>query len=270
VLVKIALRTKILTRYGLLSGILLLMLSTTAKATDCVILLHGLARSDSSFSTLQEQLSDDGYRVVNHHYPSTQYDIKTLAKAAIDTSLKKCHAMHQSQDKQSSSHSAAIHFVTHSMGGILVRQYLEEYTIPNLGRVVMLGPPNKGSEVVDALGDYKLFQWINGPAGMQLGTGKDTDNRIDKSASSNSLPSTLSAANFELGIIAGTRTINPILSSILPKPNDGKVSVESTKLKGMKDHLVMPVTHTFMMNNKNVIKQVLYFLEHGNFLRSEW
>jgi len=256
---------KIFSRYGLLSGVL--MLSATAQAADCVILLHGLARSDSSFSTLHDKLISRGYRVVNHNYPSTQYDIKTLAKAAIDTSLKECRAMSppQPQTKQLNTNGTAIHFVTHSMGGILVRQYLEEYTIANLGRVVMLGPPNKGSEVVDTLGNYQLFKWINGPAGMQLGTGNGTD----KSTASNSVPNTLSAANFELGIIAGTSTINPILSSILPKPNDGKVSVESTKLKGMKDHLVMPVTHTFMMNNKNVIKQVLYFLEYGNFLRSE-
>jgi pimeloyl-ACP methyl ester carboxylesterase len=273
VLLKKVLLTKILTRYGrlpgllpglllgLLPGILLFMLSVTTQATDCVILLHGLARSDSSFSTLQDTLVNHGYRVVNHHYPSTQYDIKTLAKAAIDTSLKECQAISRSQTKQPNINSTAIHFVTHSMGGILVRQYLQDYTIANLGRVVMLGPPNKGSEVVDTFGGYQLFRWINGPAGMQLGTGKSTD--------SSSVPNTLGAANFELGIIAGTRTINPILSSILPKPNDGKVSVESTTLKGMKDHLVMPVTHTFMMNNNNVIKQVLYFLAYGNFFRSE-
>ena len=229
-------------------GVLLLMLSATAQAADCVILLHGLARSDSSFTTLHNKLTSNGYRVVNHHYPSTQYDIRTLAKEAISASLKQCQSP--------VDNGLVIHFVTHSMGGILVRQYLSEYTIPNLGRVLMLGPPNKGSEVVDTFGDYQLFKWINGPAGMQLST------------KSSSLPNTIGAANFDLGIIAGTRTTNPILSTILPKPNDGKVSVESTKLKGMKDHITMPVTHTFMMSNKKVMKQVLYFLEHGEFWRS--
>ena len=235
--------------------LLLLTLSVATQATDCVILLHGLARSDNSFSDLHDKLVSNGYQVVNQHYPSTQYNIKTLAKTAIDTSLKQCQSMSQANMRVSKNHRTAVHFVTHSMGGILVRQYVSEYIIPNLGRVVMLGPPNKGSEVVDALGDYQLFKWINGPAGVELSTKDD------------SVPNALGAADFELGVIAGTRTINPILSSVLPKPNDGKVSVESTKLKGMDDHLVLPVTHTFMMSHSKVMQQVLYFLEYGQFWR---
>lgn len=121
----------------------------------------------------------------------------------------------------------------------------------------MLGPPNKGSQVVDNLSNVPGYQFINGPAGLQLGTGKE------------SLPNALGAVNYEVGVIAGTKSINLMLSQYLPNPDDGKVSVENTKLEGMKDHLTVPATHTFMMNNKKVIQQVLYFLEHGVFKRKE-
>jgi hypothetical protein len=150
---------------------------------------------------------------------------------------------------------AKINFVTHSMGGILVRQYLSTNEIPSLRRVVMLGPPNKGSQVVDTLKDMPGFKLINGPAGMQLGTDYL------------SVPNKLGAANFDVGIIAGTRSINLILSTLLPSPNDGKVSVENTKLEGMSDHISLPVTHPFMMSNNEVITQVLHYLTYGSFNR---
>ena len=148
-----------------------------------------------------------------------------------------------------------MHFVTHSLGGILVRQYLRDHDIPNLGRVVMLGPPNKGSEVVDRLSDFPGFRFVNGDAGLELGTGET------------SVPNQLGRANFELGVIAGTRSINLFLSSMIPGPDDGKVSVENTRLEGMRDHLEMEVTHPFMMRNDRVIDQVIHFLGNGQFSR---
>ena len=148
-----------------------------------------------------------------------------------------------------------IHFVTHSLGGILVRQYLSEFAIPNLKRVVMLGPPNKGSEVVDKLAGLPGFKLVNGVAGLQLGT------------DAASVPNKLGAAEFELGVIAGTKSVNWMLSLLIPSTDDGKVSVDSTKLEGMKDHIEMPVTHPFMMSDKKVIAQVIGFLETGQFER---
>jgi len=189
-------------------------------------------------------LDTAGYQVINKDYPSRQYTIEKLADQTISSALGDCPK------------NSTIHFVTHSMGGILVRQYLSKHQLANLGRVVMLGPPNKGSEVVDKLHNVPGFKLINGPAGMQLGTGRL------------SVPNRLGPADFELGIIAGTRSINLILSSMLPNPDDGKVSVENTKLEGMQDHIAMPVTHPFMMQNKDVITQVIHFLKQGVFDKS--
>jgi hypothetical protein len=119
----------------------------------------------------------------------------------------------------------------------------------------MLGPPNKGSEVVDRLREVPGFHFINGDAGLELGTGEA------------SLPNRLGPANFNLGIIAGTRSVNLILSTLIPGPDDGKVSVGNTQLEGMNDHIEMGVTHTFMMRNAAVIAQVIHYLETGNFKR---
>lgn len=214
-------------------------------ASDCVVLLHGLARSDNSFSKMEQNLNEEGYFVINNSYPSTKHDIETLANDIIPESVALC------------PDSSQIHFVSHSLGGILIRQYLSEHPVSNLGRVVMLAPPNKGSEITDEMKDNLIYKTINGPAGLQLGT------------DSMSVPNQLGPANFEVGIIAGTKTVNPILSQMLPNPDDGKVSVESTKLSGMADHIEMPYSHTFIMNKDDVIEQVIHFLENGSFKHSE-
>ncbi len=211
--------------------------------SEAVILLHGLARSDRSMNKLEKALAERGYRVHNVAYPSTRDTIRNLAEKAIPPALERC------------ADAPRVHFVTHSLGGILVRQYLGEHAVANLGRVVMLGPPNQGTEVVDKLGDFPGFRFFHGEAGLELGTGKG------------SVPNRLGRANFDLGIIAGTRSINLILSSLIRGPNDGKVSVDRTRVEGMRDHLEMPVTHPFMMRNPGVIEQVIHYLEHGSFKR---
>ncbi len=208
---------------------------------EIVILLHGLARSARSMRVMKLTLERAGFGVINCDYPSTQHSIEFLANEAIGSALSDC------------PDTAKIHFVTHSMGGILLRQYLSERRIENLGRVVMLAPPNKGSEVVDRLSGLPGYVWFNGPAGKELGTGK------------NSVPNSLKGCDFELGVIAGSRSINIFLSMMLPKPDDGKVSVENTKLDGMADHRVMPVAHPFIMKNKGVIHQTIHFLKQGMF-----
>lgn len=227
--------------------ILLLMLlvwGSVAQADDCVVLLHGLMRSSTSMNKMQRELDAEGYITANIDYPSRDYTVEELAEIAVEEGLAACRANDAIRQ---------IHFVTHSLGGILVRQYLSGNEIPELGRVVMMGPPNQGSAAVDELDEVPGFDWLNGPAGRQLGKGEG------------SVPLALGPADFELGVIAGNRTIDPITSAVLENPDDGRVSVEDTKLDGMADFVVVDHSHAFMMRMQKPIELTIRFLLTGQF-----
>lgn len=194
---------------------------------------------------LEHDLRADGYHVLNLAYPSQHADIRTLADATLGPVFSDAPA------------GTRIHLVTHSMGGILVRQYLHDHGTPaSLGRVVMLAPPNAGSELVDRLRGWSLYRALNGPAGVQLGT------------DAASTPCTLgpSPPSVEIGVIAGNRSLNPLFSACLTGPDDGKVTVASTHLAGETDHVTVPHSHTWLMWRRPVLDQVKVFLHTGRFV----
>jgi pimeloyl-ACP methyl ester carboxylesterase len=214
-------------------------------APDTVVLLHGLARSPLSLVRLGFALRAAGYTVRNLDYASRSADIATLATTTLGPVFA-----------EAPPDGTRIHVVTHSLGGILVRQYLHDHGVPpGLGRVVMLAPPNEGSEIVDRLRDWKLFQLINGPAGLELGTSP-----AEAPRALGPLPD-----GVEAGVIAGDRTLNPLFSALLPGPNDGKVTVAATHVVGETDHLTLPATHTWIMWRSDALAQVEAFLRDGRF-----
>ncbi len=211
-------------------------------ASECVVLLHGMGRTRFSMGALEDDLKEAGYRVVNHGYPSTSEPIEELAAVHVPRALSRC-----------GEESARVHFVTHSLGGILVRYYLQDHSLPPGSRIVMLSPPNQGSELADRFKDSLWYQWLTGPPGQQLGTGPD------------SLPRRLEPVDAQVGVITGRDTWEPWFSRLIPGADDGKVSVERAKLEEMTDFLVVDSSHPLIMYDRTVIAQVRRFLATGSF-----
>ena len=216
-----------------------------ADDKQCVVLLHGLARTYHSMEKMEQALLYAGYLTANIDYPSRTMKIQDLASMAVKEGVDSCKSQAASQ----------INFVTHSLGGILARYYLAKNSLPQLGRVVMLAPPNKGSLVADQFRNEHWFKWLTGPTGQQLGTGKE------------GIPGLLGAVDYPTGIIAGDEhsPVDNWMAEIIPGEDDGKVSVEHAKVEGMSDFIVLPYTHISIMKKDQVIRQTLYFLKKGRF-----
>lgn len=209
-----------------------------ALTHEPVVLLHGLARGPASMRSVERALVAAGHPVCNIGYPSRQRDLEGLARDSVLPRIRACFP----------DYAGPIHFVTHSMGGLVVRQLAQEPDL-HIGRVVMLAPPNHGSEIIDHFGDNALFRRLGGPAAQQLRT----------------TPREATPPPFQLGVLAGDRTLNPWLSLLLPGANDGKVTVASTRLPGMQDFRVLHTSHPLILHNRTAIAMTVNFLEYGCF-----
>jgi pimeloyl-ACP methyl ester carboxylesterase len=219
----------------------------SANATlDGVVLLHGISRTARSFRKMQTALEGGGFAALNLDYASRRKALEALAED-----------IHPAIQRFTDGIDGSIHFVGHSMGGLLARVYIVRYRPKRLGRVVMLGTPNSGSEIADRLKDSKPFRAFFGPAGQQLGT--------RRSAVDNAM---LPPVDYPVGIIAGDRSIDPLASAFLLKPHDGRVSVANTRLDGMADHVVVRTAHPWLVRNNIAVEQTIAFLRDGRFRRS--
>ncbi|MBR1163445.1 alpha/beta fold hydrolase [Bradyrhizobium elkanii] len=217
-----------------------------ASTLDGVVLLHGISRTARSFRRMELALRAAGFATLNLDYDSRRKGLDALAED-----------IHPSLDQFARSLDGSVHFVCHSMGGLLARVYLARHRPARLGRVVMLGTPNGGSEIADRLKNLAAYRAYFGPAGQQLVTRRDA-------ATSALLP----PIDYSAGIIAGNRSVYPITSIGLPRPHDGRVSVANTRLDSMTDHIVIRTSHPWLVRNAEAIAQTIAFLQEGKFSRN--
>ncbi len=234
----------------MLLGVLWTLPAFATNQIETVIILHGIAKTNKSMRSVETALKNEGYQTLNITYPSQTKDLNGLT-----TYLNENHLTSQFWKTHHK-----VHIVTHSMGGLLARRYLDiyKYEIPTskLGRVVMLAPPNKGSEVSDLIHKLPPYKWYYGDAGAELTTDAQSKNKSD--------------IYYDLGIIAGTKEWPYFAAAfVTPGKSDGRVTVENTKLDGMKDHVSVNGTHTFIMNKPNVHKYIIEFLKNGAFTHEE-
>ena len=195
---------------------------------DYVVLLHGLGRTSLSMQKIGRHLAKEGYKVINVNYPSRHDTVENLSLY-----------LNRQIETKYTDRTKKINFVTHSMGGIVVRHYLANNELENIGRVVMIAPPNQGSDTADRLSQYKVVNYVMGPALIEL--------RTDADSLANSIP----LPQVQYGVIAGEY--------------DEKVAVERTKLSNMTDFIIVPKEHTWIAYTDQVVDLVIKFLRTGAF-----
>lgn len=212
-------------------------------ARKAALLLHGYGRSGLSMGLLAARLEAAGWATLAPSY-GFGVDLPTILRRLAGPAAAFA-ARHDQLD-----------IVTHSMGGLVARALIAAHRPANLGRVVMCAPPNRGSELADLLVSLNLAQAVLGPAHAHLVTRRTAENEA-----------LLGTVDYELGIIAGNRSLTPVPARLLPPPHDGKVSVQATHLAGMADHIVLPVPHSLMTAHPASTSQALHFLQQGRFRR---
>ncbi len=216
---------------------------TDGSRRDCVVLLHGLGESPFTMGALALALRRANYDVANIGYPSTSAPIETLVARHIRPLFDRYRD------------AGRLHFVTHSLGGVLLHAALSNYMPTNLGRVVMTAPGLKGSDALEIYRRNWLFRMMFGPAAYQSGTGEDAFAHVLEQE-----------ARYPLGVIAGCVSLDPIANVVVPWPHDGKISVARTRIRGMADHIVLMTPHDLTASDPLAIAQTLHFLTHGHFL----
>lgn len=215
-----------------------------SKSEEVVVMLHGLWRSVRAMQPLANHLNKSGYTTINMPYPSFRYDLEDLAHNIL-------HRIRLWLDK-----GKKIHFVTHSLGGVVLRkviEMLEPQDLSKVGRVVMLAPPHQGSEIIDWLGEspLKLFKGVLGPASNFLSTKYMSAEKAEFCSDIDAL------------IIMGDKSSLPFFRTLLEDSNDGIVSVEKGRLLGTNYFKIIEADHTFISSNSKVMDTVSRFIRIG-------
>lgn len=211
---------------------------------ECVLLVHGLSRSGASMRKMRRALGQQGYLAFTLDYPSTKYSIEALSMSILPAGIAACREQGASR----------IHLVTHSMGGIVARYFLKHRDVPGFGRMVMLAPPNQGSELIDFYSKVPGFKQLLGPAARQLGTDPE-----------NSMPLKLGPVSVDTAIITGSESSNSLMSLTLPGADDGKVTAASTLVEGMCAQVLLPTSHRMIMKDDVSVDEVVHYITYGKF-----
>jgi pimeloyl-ACP methyl ester carboxylesterase len=209
------------------------------SAPETVVLVHGLWMRGFVMALMRHRIERCGYRVLSYSYPTIRLSLHENA-ARLERFCRKQGAVR-------------LHFVGHSLGGIVVLSLLERATALNIGRVVLAGPPFAGS--------FSARRFARLPGGDKV-LGRSIRQWLDQARAAD-------YTRCEIGVIAGSSGIGlgTLIAPDLPRPNDGVVTVDETRVPGARDHIVLGISHTLMLVSAGVVRQICAFLRNGAFSR---